>query len=83
MEQIAEEGIDFQLFCVPHHCHKADILLRKALTSSCLVYLTTVTKHIYVNIYLLCDSGEVHQTTGSQCLPQQSVPLSAIHISAL
>ena len=24
MEQIAEEGIDFQLFSVPHHCQKAD-----------------------------------------------------------
>ena len=24
MEQIAKEGIDFQLFGVPHHCHKAD-----------------------------------------------------------
>ena len=22
MEQIAGEGIDFQLFSVPHHCHK-------------------------------------------------------------
>ena len=28
-------------------------------------------------LYMPCDSGEVHQTTGSQCLPQLSVPLSA------
>ena len=30
-----------------------------------------------LDIYLLFDSGEVHQTTGSQCLPQQFIPLSA------
>ena len=29
MEQIAEEGIDFQLFSVPHHCHKADKYLSR------------------------------------------------------
>ena len=27
MEKIAEGGIDFQLFSVPCHCHKADIYL--------------------------------------------------------
>ena len=27
MEQIAEEGIDFQWFGVPHHYHKADIFI--------------------------------------------------------
>ena len=26
---IAGEGIDFQLFGVPHHCHKADIYLSR------------------------------------------------------
>ena len=29
MEQIAEEGIDFQLFSVPHHCYKADKYLSR------------------------------------------------------
>ena len=32
MEQIAEEGIDFQLFGVPHHCHKEDICLPRLST---------------------------------------------------
>ena len=32
MEQIAEEGIDFQLFGVPHHCHKEDIYLSRLST---------------------------------------------------
>ena len=32
MEQIAEEGVDFQLFGVPHHCHKADIYLSRLST---------------------------------------------------
>ena len=30
--QIAEEGIDFQLFGVPHHCHKADKYLSRLYT---------------------------------------------------
>ena len=29
MEQSAEEGIDFQLFSVSHHCHKADKYLSR------------------------------------------------------
>ena len=29
MEQITEEGIDFQLFSVSHHCHKADKYLSR------------------------------------------------------
>ena len=32
MKQIAEEGIDFQLFGVPHHCHKEDIYLSRLYT---------------------------------------------------
>ena len=32
IEQIAEEGIDFQLFGVPHHCHKADLYLSMLFT---------------------------------------------------
>ena len=37
MEQIAEEGIDFQLFGVPHHCHKAYII--------CIDYLLVTADH--------------------------------------
>ena len=37
MEQIAEEGIDFQLFGVPHHCHKAYII--------CIGYLLVTADH--------------------------------------
>ena len=32
MEQIAEEGIDFQLFGVPVYCHKADLYLSRLST---------------------------------------------------
>ena len=32
MEQIAEEGIDFQLFGVPHHGHNADKYLSRLST---------------------------------------------------
>ena len=29
MAQVAKEGIDFRLICVPHHCHKADKYLSR------------------------------------------------------
>ena len=32
MEQIAEAGIGFQLFGVPHHCHKTDMYLSRLST---------------------------------------------------
>ena len=32
MEQIADEGIDFKLFSVSHHCHKADKYLSRFYT---------------------------------------------------
>ena len=32
MEQIAGEGIDFQLFSVPHHCNKPDKYLSRLFT---------------------------------------------------
>ena len=35
MEQSAEEGIDFQLFSVSHHCHKADKYLSRFSTCDC------------------------------------------------
>ena len=33
MEQVAEEGTDFQLYGVPHYCHKAAIYL--SMLSTC------------------------------------------------
>ena len=32
MAQSADEGIDFQLISVPHHCHKADKYLSRVTT---------------------------------------------------
>ena len=48
--------------------------------SSCKVVLEHCLLSKADNLYKLCmpcDSGEVHQTTGSQCLPQLSVPLTS------
>ena len=43
MEQIAEEGIDFQLFGVSHHRHKAYIL--------CIGYLLVTADHALRQLY--------------------------------